>query len=968
MELFCEALARPSPEARAAYLAQICGDDTRLRARVEELLQASNDAGRFLEGEAPAVYEGPGSQIGPYKLLEQIGEGGFGLVFMAEQTSPVRRRVALKVLKPGMDTRRVVARFEAERQALAMMDDVHIARVLDGGETASGRPYFVMELVCGAPITDFCDQHSLAVRERLRLLLSICQAVEHAHLKGIIHRDLKPSNILVTLRDGEPLVKVIDFGIAKALGEPLTEKTLFTGFSQMVGTPRYMSPEQVDNGGLDIDTRTDIYALGVLLYELLTGTTPLDEKRVRTAGYEEVCRLIREEEPPAPSTRVATLGQAATTFSSLRGSDPVRLGKLFRGELDWIALKALDKDRNRRYKTASAFAADVQHYLADEPVLACPPSKWYRFRKFARRHTAGLVASVAVLVAVLAGLAGLATSNALIRREQSRTQDEKERAEEAEKLAEQQADQIRRDLSNLTAANALADRGRWYASVTRWDDAYAAFTRAIELRPDHAALRAERGDLLALLGLLDLAAADFWEEMKLRQPDGPFRYFLHALLRLDAGDTEGYRLVRSRMVERFGGTTNPTFASELMRASLLGPDPEGDPIGDVERCEVLLADSPQSRYRLQLLGISQYRAGRYEEAVERLRASLDAPADSSVQQLAYSVLAMARHKLGQAAEARQALDTAAQAIDGWNQQRYEANGGNWVMHRGAASVWPVAWWEWLECQWYYREAKQLIDGQPPPDDPRLLVLRARAFAGLRWDADADAQYAAALQHRPNDPRIRLEAHRSRGYNFVERKQWHDAAVEFVQASELARDDSELWRYRAVAHLGADELDDYRRVCQEMFARFRTTHDSRAACNTVFACVLDDEALPDMALLTELADVAAPAFHFGSYVRGAALYRAGRYDEAIQAFEATAKIYRRGAWEWSFLAMASARLGRLDEARLALTEASRWIEEANHQSGDNFTGARAMWGGWPEQAVYPVLLREAELVVGGADKR
>jgi eukaryotic-like serine/threonine-protein kinase len=403
-----------SAEARSDYLQQVCSDDAALRARVQALLQVHEQDKSFLRTPDPAlaatvdepITERPGTVIGPYKLLEPVGEGGMGLVFVAEQAQPVRRRVALKVIKPGMDSRQVVARFEAERQALALMDHPHIAKVLDAGSTDSGRPYFVMELVGGVPITQFCDEHRLATRERLGLFVDVCGAVQHAHTKGVIHRDVKPSNVLVTSHDGVPVVKVIDFGVAKAVGGQLTEKTVYTGLAQMIGTPQYMSPEQAGLSGLDVDTRSDIYALGVLLYELLTGTTPFDKKRLKEATYDEIRRIIREEEPPRPSTRISTLGRASDTVSANRQSDPRRLSQLFRGELDWVVMKALEKDRNRRYETASAFAADVQRYLNDEPVQACPPSAWYRFRKFARRNkrplvTAGLLGGM-LLVAVLA--------------------------------------------------------------------------------------------------------------------------------------------------------------------------------------------------------------------------------------------------------------------------------------------------------------------------------------------------------------------------------------------------------------------------------------------------------------------------------------------------------------------------------------------------------------------------------------
>src|SRR5262245_7620541 len=342
------------------------------------------------------AHEAVGAVIGPYKLVEPIGEGGMGTVWLAQQAEPVKRLVALKLIKVGMDSKQVIARFEAERQALALMDHPNIARVLDASTTSAGRPYFVMELVKGVPITRYCDEHHLTPRQRLELFIPVCEAIQHAHQKGIIHRDLKPSNVLIALYDGKPVPKVIDFGVAKAAGMNLTDKTLVTGFGNIVGTLEYMSPEQAEVNQLDIDTRSDIYSLGVLLYELLAGSPPFSRKELEKAGMLEMLRVIREMEPSRPSAKLST-SEGLPTLAANRGTEPAKLTRLVRGELDWIVMKALEKDRNRRYETANGFALDVQRYLNDEPVLACPPSVGYRFRKFARRNKVGLAGAALVL-------------------------------------------------------------------------------------------------------------------------------------------------------------------------------------------------------------------------------------------------------------------------------------------------------------------------------------------------------------------------------------------------------------------------------------------------------------------------------------------------------------------------------------------------------------------------------------------
>jgi serine/threonine protein kinase len=556
--IFGQALVIESAEERAAYLEKACAGDATLRAEVEGLLAALEGAGDFLKhpaeapvvtvdsepgaivgergasapGESPQAHtsspETVGSHIGPYKLVQQLGEGGMGAVWVAEQAEPVKRRVALKLIKPGMDSAQVLRRFEAERQALALMDHTHIARVFDAGTTASGRPYFVMELVKGVPITKYCDELHLPIRDRLALFMPVCQAIQHAHQKGIIHRDIKPSNVLVCMQDGKPVAKVIDFGVAKALHQKLTEQSLYTEIGQIVGTLEYMSPEQAELSALDIDTRADVYALGVLLYELLTGTTPLDRKRLKSAAMLEMLRIIREEEPPRPSTRLTDSKESLPSLAAMRRTEPRQLTKVVRGELDWIVMKCLDKDRTRRYETASALARDVERYLQDEAVEACPPSSGYRLRKLARKHRR-LLTTAAIFLLFL--IVGVVVSSWLA-----------VRARQAENLAEGRLKEVMAEQEKTKQALAAESRARkqTHAALDAMTDDVVEklFARQPQLGEN------EKAFLRRVLGFYETFAADKSqkEEARFAAAEGQFRV---AQVRAFLGETSaamaGYR-------------------------------------------------------------------------------------------------------------------------------------------------------------------------------------------------------------------------------------------------------------------------------------------------------------------------------------------------------------------------------------------------------------------------------------------
>ena len=563
--IFLEAIEIDDLQVMRDYVQQSCAGNPELERRVSDLVSAHLKSEGILDqplfGKAPdnlaitrnqssAIVSSDGTmetlqQIGPYRLMEQIGEGGFGVVYVAQQEQPVRRKVALKMVKPNMSSRDVLARFEAERQALALMDHPGIARVFDAGVTSDGRPYFVMELVRGVSITEFCDAAKLNVVNRLNLFRDICSAVQHAHQKGIIHRDIKPSNILTTLLDDKPTIKVIDFGIAKAIGQDLTDKTIYTRFMSMMGTPQYMSPEQAEMNSLDIDTRSDIYSLGVILYELLTGTTPIEQTRMNSAGYQEIRRMIVEEEPPRPSMRLSTLGDRLTTVSSSRNVEPRRLRSMVDGDLDWIVMKAMEKDRQRRYDSAAAMAKDIEAYLHDEPIDARPPSRWYQFRKFAARNRVALLTTGLVASSLVAGTAvslyQMSMAIAALHDKDSALA-EAIKAKEEERAAKKQLEQFSQ---NLVQANQLLSSAQTHFFENELNDSLADLQYAIDLQPSYYLSWLQRGQTYSRLGMWNSSASDFAKALELGAPtDQPQWQGIGALF-LATNHPEAYRLLET---------------------------------------------------------------------------------------------------------------------------------------------------------------------------------------------------------------------------------------------------------------------------------------------------------------------------------------------------------------------------------------------------------------------------------------
>jgi serine/threonine protein kinase/Flp pilus assembly protein TadD len=671
--IFHAALYLPETQ-RAAFLAQACGGDTELLGRVSDLLKAHQEAGDFLEqpAELPKKTivlslptEKAGDKIGRYKLLQQIGEGGCGVVYMAEQEEPVRRRVALKVIKLGMDTKSVIARFEAERQALALMDHPNIAKVLDAGSTENGRPFFVMEMVRGIKITDYCDQNKLSTDERLQLFIQVCHAIQHAHQKGIIHRDIKPSNILVTLHDGVPMPKVIDFGIAKATQGRLTDQTLFTAFEQFIGTPAYMSPEQAEMSGLDIDTRCDIYALGVLLYELLTGRTPFDARELINSGIDQMRHTIREKEPQRPSTVLSTMLYAELNDAvSHRRTDAPKLVHLIRGDLDWIVMKSLEKDRTRRYETASSLAMDVQRHRDNEPVLASPPSSLYRFQKLVRRNKTVFAAISGVIIILIIGL-----GVSLYMFSQER------RALRRALAAEAQEAKMRRQAEEGAEMGAKLSLAGLLLSREQFDEA----ERLVNEAPPHpasASIYNVLGAIRARQGLQARAISNFLKALGVAPRDLDAAHSVAPLLAWES-EPSGYFRFRDRILQNFGSTGDPIVAERIAKDCLLLPA-SGNEMEKINRMvDVAVGAGPEHkfwRYFQFARGLAEYRQGKFVSAATWMQEVLSDESDPSRTVAARMILAMAQRQASRHDEARVTFE---RAIKEASEKIPESTGAQW---------------------------------------------------------------------------------------------------------------------------------------------------------------------------------------------------------------------------------------------------------------------------------------------------
>jgi tetratricopeptide (TPR) repeat protein len=979
-EIFFEALDKQTPEERAAFLDGACGKDSALRARVEALLTNHYQEDAFMkkpavEGEIPTIRISPipeavGTVIGRYKLLQQIGEGGCGVVYVAEQEQPVRRRVALKVIKLGMDTRQVIARFEAERQALALMDHPNIAKVFDAGATEKGRPFFVMELVKGISLTRYCDENKLNTQKRLNLFIQVCQAIQHAHQKGIIHRDIKPSNVLVADHDGVAVPKVIDFGIAKATTDQrLTDKTLYTAMEQFIGTPAYMSPEQAQLSGLDVDTRADIYSLGVLLYELLTGRTPFEPRRLLELGLDEIRRIIREEEPLRPSTRLQTLDAAEQTKVAIhRNSEPPKLLGILRGDLDWIVMKALEKDRKRRYETANGLALDVERHLQNELVMARPPSVGYRFQKMARRHRLAFTTTACVLATLVIGL-GLSTWEFV---EKGRAYQRAVAAEEAAEKA--QANEVRlRQQAEIDKKTALVESER-SKQVSRFlEEMLEGVGPSVALGRDTTILQ-EILDKAAKRVGTELTDQPL-NEMELLTTIGWVYNDLHQYDKAESLERKALDIGR-----QMPGSESPEVALLLRRlAWTLLQEHKLTEAETMARESVGINKELHANQNMELarsldgLAVVLDTTGRLGEAETMYREALamerksngndDPQVASTLNNLAV-VLSKQRKWADAETAFREALELYRKTLG--NQHPYAASSLG-----GLADVLREQG-KWAEAEPLYREALAIRRKLFRSDDGEVIAaandLADDLFAEHKYDEaenelkelnDAQSTNVAGQPHN-------VDFLRSRAYFDAQHGRFTEAIATVRQAIAINPADHELWHWLAALLVQTGQIDAYRENCRQSLERFGETTDPFTAVRIAKDCLILPGSRTNLDTVSALVETAVtqgqntwglPYFQFS---KGLAEYRQNRFASATNwvglALTNGDVNSSLGIEAYMVLAMSQNHLGQSAQARASLAKGGE-IEQKlpKLESGD-------LGAGWMDWIIAHALMTEATALI------
>ena len=925
VEILAEALGLPSAQ-RADYLDRACGDDAALRRKVEALLRAHEQAGDFLKEPAAglaivrekenATCENAGDRIGRYKLLQQIGEGGCGVVFMAEQQEPVRRRVALKLIKPGMDTRSVIARFEAERQALALMDHPSIAQVFDAGATARGRPYFVMELVKGIRITDYCDRNLLATSARLILFVQVCDAVQHAHQKGIIHRDLKPSNILVTTTaEGKALPKIIDFGIAKATtGQQLTDKTLFTAFEMLIGTPAYMSPEQADIASVDVDTRTDIYSLGVLLYELLTGSTPFDNAELFKAGLDEIRRVIREQEPAAPSTRLSRMSKAdLTAVAQHRQSEPPRLIHAIRGDLDWIVMKAMDKDRTRRYQTAYGLALDVQRFLADEAITARPPSVLYKWQKTARRHKVLFVSLSSIALLLIVSLIVVSTSLARERKAHREAQVVKGFLEDmlksvAPSVALGQDTTMLRGILDRTAkrigtemANQPRDEaelrdliGQVYYELEQFVQAEQMFRGALAINRNLFGSESK-----AVATTLNNLGTAIYKQGNLPEAERAHREALAIRKKLFGNENLEVATSLNNLAGIYRKWQRNPEAEAMIREALR------------IRRKLLANDDLDTAYALENLSLLLNGKGKFAES----------------EKLEREVLAI-RKRLS-----KDDLQVAAALVNvAWPAARQDKWNDVEALHREALTI----------------RRRLLGDGHASTMSSLLLLCEALEQERKFGEAEEllNKELTPAIIAQPSSARLLA----ARADLLGRQRRWREAAADAAIAVEHQPADHNYYHLLAPLLAITHNLPAYEQLCRRILATFSNTTNLNIADRMAKDCLLLQQSGVDLILVGKLADTAVtatsdnPSMPFFQACKALSEYRLGHFAEAVSWAQKLPDSSRDEAKAYAdaVLAMAHWQLGHRDEARAMLAKGNSLVTAVSVKRADDLGD---VWGNW-----------------------